>query len=137
MNGNKGGLRLFFKKGNRKKAGNYRPVSLTSIVCTLMEQCIRDHIVSDMVTNNLFSTKQYYGFINGRSTILQLLNVMETCTSAIDKGDYIDTVFLDCVKAFDAVPHMRLLSKLSSLGINIETIRCVQAFLSNRYSRSG
>ena len=84
-----------------------------------------------MVTNNLFSTKQY-GFINGRSTVLQLLNVMGTWTSAIDKGDCIDTVYLDFMKAFDSVPHIRLLSKLSSLGINIEIIRWVQAFLSNR-----
>ena len=53
-----------------------------------------------MVTNNLFSTKQY-GFINGRSTVLQLLNVMDTWTSAIDKGDCVDTVYLDFMKAFD------------------------------------
>ena len=120
-----------FIKGSRKKAGNYRPVSLTSIVCTFMKQCIWDHIVSHMVTNNLFSTKQY-GFINGRSIVLQLLNVMDSWTSAINKCDCIDTVYLDSMKAFDTVPHMRLLSKLSSLGINIETIRWVQAFLSNR-----
>ena len=40
----KGRISAIFQKGSRKKAGNYRPVSLTSIVCKCMEHCIRDHI---------------------------------------------------------------------------------------------
>ena len=65
-----------YKKENKKVASNYRPVSLTSIICKVMETLIRDHIVDHMKTNNLFSDKQY-GFISGRSTSLQLLTVLD------------------------------------------------------------
>jgi hypothetical protein len=59
-------ITAIFKKGDRKKATNYRPVSLTSIICKVLEQLIRDHIMKHMVKNKLFTDKQF-GFINGRA----------------------------------------------------------------------
>ena len=126
-----GRISAIFKKGSRKIAGNYRPISLTSIVCKTMEHCVRNHIVNHMMINNLFSNQQY-GFIRGRSTVLQMLNVMDVWTKAMDKGDSIDTVYLDFTKAFDKVPHNRLMSKLNSIGINTETLNWIKAFLSDR-----
>ena len=52
-------ISAIFKKGNRKNAGNYKPVSLTSIICKCMEQCVKDHIVNHMIRNKLFSTQQF------------------------------------------------------------------------------
>ena len=60
------------KKGNKHIAGNYRPVSLTSIVCKLLESFVRDALIEYMKVNNLISRKQF-GFLSGRSTVLQLL----------------------------------------------------------------
>ena len=68
-----------YKKGNKSLAGNYRPVSLTSIVCKIMETLIREHLIDHLKANNLFSNKQY-GFISGRSTSLQLLSVLDIWT---------------------------------------------------------
>ena len=65
-------ISAIFKKGNKSQAKNYRPVSLTSVVCKIMEKLIRLHIKNHMKANKLFSNKQY-GFIEGRSTELQLL----------------------------------------------------------------
>ena len=126
-----GRISAIYKKGSLKKAGNYRPISLTSIVCKTMEHCVRNHIVNHMMVNNLFSSQQY-GFVKGRSTVLQLLNVMDMWTNAIDKGDSIDTVYLDFTKAFDKVLHNRLMGKLKSIGINTETLHWIKAFLSDR-----
>ena len=56
-----------FKKGVRNKAGNYRSISLTSIVCKVMESFVKDSIMTHMRAKNLLSSKQY-GFINGRFT---------------------------------------------------------------------
>ena len=92
-----------------------------------MEHCVRNHIVNHMMVNNLFSSQQYW-FIKGRSTVQQLLTVW---TNAIDKGDSIDTVYLDFTKAFDKVPHNRLMSKLNSIGINTETLHWIKAILSD------
>ena len=61
-----------------------------------------------------------------------MLNVMDVWTKAMDKGDSIDTVYLDFTKAFDKVPHNRLMSKLNSIGINTETLNWIKAFLSDR-----
>ena len=87
--------------------------------------------MNHMMVNNLFSSQQY-GFVKGRSTVLQLLNVMDVWTNAIDKGDSIDTVCLDFTKAFDKVPHNRLMSKINSIGFNTETLHWIKAFLSDR-----
>ena len=121
-----------YKKENKKVASNYRPVSLTSIICKVMETLIRDHIVEHMKINNLFSDKQY-GFISGRSTSLQLLTVLDIWTDALERGLTLDIIYMDFRKAFDVVPHRRLVGKLKSYGISKEITNWVVSFLSNRF----
>lgn len=58
-----------FKKGEKSNPGNYRPVSLTSIVCKCMEKIVRSSVVEHLITNNLISNAQF-GFRNGRSCVL-------------------------------------------------------------------
>ena len=69
-------ITAIYKKGNKKVARNYRPISLTSIVCKLMETLVREEIIEHMKRNKLFSKKQF-GFLSGRSTVLQLLQVLD------------------------------------------------------------
>ena len=69
-----------------------------------------------MKTNDLLSCKQY-GFISGCSTVLQLIKVLDEWTEVIDLGGQIDCIFCDFMKAFDKVPHRRLLGKVESYGI--------------------
>ena len=57
-----------------------------------------------MKVNGLFSQKQY-GFISGRSTVLQLIKILDEWTSEMDKGNYTDVIYMDFQKAFDTVPH--------------------------------
>ena len=99
-----------FKKGNKSLPENYRPVSLTSVVCKTMERLVlvRREMMSHMRTNRLFSDQQY-GFIDGRSTTLQLLNVLDDWTATLDQGGTVDVAYCDFRKAFDKVPHRRLL----------------------------
>ena len=98
-------ITAIFKKGNRKSPCNYRPVSLTCVVCKVMESIVRDRIISHMKQNKLFSNRQY-GFIGGRSTALQLLKVLDAWTEILDQGGEIDVIYLDFMKAFDTVPHI-------------------------------
>ena len=67
--------------------------------------------------NKLLSNRQY-GFIKGRSTLLQLLNMLETWTHDLDSGGQIDAIYTDFEKAFDKVPHKRLLNKIRSYGFS-------------------
>ena len=120
-----------FKKGEKRKPNNYRPVSLTSIPCKIMESLVRDQIMMHMKRNNLFSNKQF-GFLDGRSTVLQLLVVLDKWTKIIDEGGSIDCVYCDFKKAFDKVPHERLLRKIEGYGIRGEILGWIRAFLSDR-----
>jgi hypothetical protein len=129
-------ITAIFKKGNRKAATNYRPVSLTSIVCKVLEQLIRDHIMKHMFRNKLFSNKQF-GFINGRATSLQLMHVLNEWTEALEQNNYVDCIYMDFQKAFDTVPHNRLLQKLDAYGINEQTKGWIRNFLSNRRQQVG
>ena len=102
------------KSGDKTNPENYRPISQTSVACKLMERLIRDKIVDHMTQNNLFSPYQH-GFIPGKTCITQLLETLEEITDAMDQGYDVDIIYLDYTKAFDKIPHKRLLKK--TLGI--------------------
>ena len=122
------------KKGSKNNAENYRPISLTSICCKLMESIIRDKIIDYMMIKKLF-TDQQHGFVPNRSCMTQLLCVIEDWTKWIDEGNCIDTVFLDFQKAFDSVPHERLMSKLKAYGIVGNIQSWIRDFLTKRRQR--
>ncbi|KAI8481821.1 hypothetical protein Bbelb_404260 [Branchiostoma belcheri] len=122
------------KKGSRTTAGNYRPVSLTSVVGKTLEAIIRDALVQHMSAANLFTDAQH-GFVPGRSCTTQLLVVMEEWTQLLERGEAVDTVYLDFRKAFDAVPHQRLLSKLEAYGVRGKLRDWVKDFLVQRKQR--
>ena len=96
-----------------------------------MEKLVRSHILNHMKSQNLF-TKRQYGFISGRSTSLQLLEVLDKWTEALDNGQYVDCIYMDFQKAFDKVPHKRLLEKIKSYGIVGTTLNWIEDFLKNR-----
>ena len=116
-------------------AGNYRPVSLTCIICKILETLVREEIIKHMRDNNIFS-KDQYGFIDRRSTTLQLLYILDEWTEILDDGGTIDAVYMDFMKAFDKVPHERLLSKLEAYGIGGEVMNWIRGFLTNRCQRA-
>ena len=88
-------------------------------------------MIEEMKTNNQFSPKQF-GFLGGKSTVLQLLKVLDTWTRIIDQGGHIDVIYCDFMKAFDKVPHNRLLHKVENYGIIGKTLGWITSFLSNR-----
>lgn len=126
-----GNITALFRKGDKALPGNYRPVSLTSVACKILEKIIRSLMVDHMKINNLFSDRQF-GFISGRSTTLQLLKVMDVWTKVIDNGGCVDTVHMDFMKAFDKVPHRRLIEKLRAYGFSIQIWRWIEDFLNGR-----
>ena len=80
-----------FKKGVKNRAENYRPISLTSIVCKLMESFMKDALLNHIKDKKLLSTKQH-GFLRGRSTATQLLTYLDTCIEVVVNGDVIVTL---------------------------------------------
>ena len=82
-----------FKKGSRSVPGNYRPVSLTSVCCKVMEQVLKDSIVEHLNRNGLIRKSQH-GFMRGRSCTSNLISFMDKITEALDKGEPVDVIFL-------------------------------------------
>ena len=120
-----------FKKGSRTNKSNYRPVSLTSVVCKQMESIIRDHVMQYILDNDIL-TKCQHGFVSGRSCSTQLLQCLDVWTSLLDKGSCLDAIYLDFAKAFDSVPHERLLTKLEGYGIGGKIQNWIRDFLFGR-----
>ena len=120
-----------FKKGDRQGAENYRPISLTSIPCKVLESLIRDRLMSHMEDEELLS-KHQHGFRARRSCSSQLIEVLDEWSACLESGEPVDTLYLDFRKAFDSVPHQRLLRKLEYYGITGKLKQWIAAFLSGR-----
>ena len=124
-------VKPIFKKGDKRTAGNYRPVSLTSIVCKIFETFIRDALCSHLTSNELLSPYQY-GFCKGRSCATQLLATLSNWLKNLDENIPVDAIYLDFQKAFDTVPHKRLIHKLPGYGIEDNVLNWIKDFLSDR-----
>ena len=123
-----------FKKGAKRDANNYRPVSLTAICGKLLEKIVRDNIVKSLESQGLIH-KDQHGFRGGCSCCTQLLEVMEVWTRWFDLGLPWDTIYTDFSKAFDSVPHQRLLNKIHAYGIRGKLLKWIESFLSDRKQR--
>ena len=117
-----------FKKGSRMSPNNYRPVSLTCVVCKVMEKLVRKVLMDHLEEND-------NGFVSGRSCITHLLEVMDSWTEVVDEGGSVDVIYTDFQKAFDSVPHRRLMRKVSACGIRGKLFRWINEFLANRTQR--
>ena len=120
-----------FKKGKKCDPSNYRPISLTSIVCKTMESLVRHEIMQHLLVNELLSHHQH-GFMAGRSCTTQLLEVLDIWSQLLDEGDNVDVVYLDFAKAFDTVPHRRMMNKLHSYGIRGKVWSWIADYMCNR-----
>ena len=92
MTGNLQKLLQYIKKVSKTDRSNYRPVSLTSVCCKLLESLVRDHMIDK---NRLLQYNKQYGFIKGRSTSLQLLHIMDKWTEYLEQGGQIDVMYSD------------------------------------------
>jgi exonuclease III len=123
-----------FKKGSRHDPGNYRPVSLTSVCGKILEKIVRKHILKYLERTDYFCQEQY-GFRPRRSCSSQLLCIVEEWTEWLDNRIPFDCVYLDYRKAFDSVPHHRLLQKVKASGLDGRLLEWIGSFLSNRTQR--
>ena len=111
--------------------GNYRPVSLTSVMCKLLEGFIRHQMYDHLVSNDLLA-KEQFGFCKGRTCVSQLLVTLNEWLSDLDNKTPVDAAYLDFRKAFDSVPHERLMVKIKGYGISGNIYNWVKDFLSDR-----
>ena len=102
----------------------YQPISLTSVLCKLLEYIIRSHIMTHFDTHNIFSDTQH-GFRKHRSTETQLIGTIHDLAQTLEEGGQMDCILLDFSKVFDKVPHRRLLHKLKYYGVCRNTLNWI------------
>ena len=99
-----------------------------------MERLLRDKIM-DHLENNKLLNKHQHGFRSNRSCLTQLLEYFSEVHNHLDRHDPVDVIYLDCQKAFDTVPHKRLLAKVKALGISGKLLTWIKNFLAGRSQR--
>ena len=96
-----------------------------------MERLVRKQLVKHMEDNDILDPHQH-GFTQRKSCLTNLLESLENWTNTLDKGHNLDIIFLDFQKAFDMVPHKRLIKKLSAYGIQGKLLKWLEDFLTGR-----
>ena len=105
-----------FKKGSKLEASNYRPVSLTSVCCKVMEGIVRERITSHLIKHKLISPSQH-GFVKKKACVTNLLECQHVVSGLLNENKSVDVLYTDFEKAFDKVSHKKLIIKLKAYGI--------------------
>ena len=127
----KGIVTPIHKNGSRHMAQNYRPITMTSMLCRILEKIIKKTVVAHLDHHEYLSNCQH-GFRQQRSCLSNLIMNLEEITSMIDNMHSVDQIYLDFQKAFDKVPHQRLIFKLEKAGISGKVLNWIESFLSHR-----
>jgi hypothetical protein len=116
-----------FKKGDKLETGIYRPVSLTSIPCKILEGIVRKntfiYLLEDYFYEHKFLVDEQHGFVCSKSCSTNLLVTLDFITSCLANDIPIDIPLLDFRKSFDSVIHRGLGVKLDSYGVTGYLIR--------------
>ena len=129
LSGNAALLVLCTKKGSRDDPSHYRPVSLTSVLCHVLENIIAEKLTNHLFKYNLLSTNQF-GFMPNRSACSQLLIALNKWYKSFDDANDIDIIYTDILKAFDTVSHPKLISVLKSYGVCCNVLNWITSFIS-------
>ena len=94
-------------KKDRNKDKKYRPISLTSISCKVLEHILHSNIMKHLENNNTLTDLQH-GFRKHRSCETQLIITVNGLAKSINHREQIGSILLDFSKAFDKVCHIKI-----------------------------
>lgn len=104
------------KTGSKSDIQNYRPISMISNFAKIFEKCLKERLLSHFKKNNILSSNQF-GFIEGSSTTDAMFKLTSSINECLNKGERCMAVFIDLAKAFDTVPHDKLIASLFQCGV--------------------
>ncbi|CAB3985895.1 Hypothetical predicted protein [Paramuricea clavata] len=125
-------LSPILKTDDPTASSNYRPISLLNTISKVLERCVFNHC-SKHLKPQIYHLQ--HGFMKGRSTVTQLVEVYDDIVNSVASGKEVDVLYLDLAKAFDKVPHNLLLLKLQLHGITGPLLLWMKSYLSDRKQR--
>ena len=123
------------KKGKKSDPANYRPISLTCVASKVLEHIVHSQVMKHLAKHEVLTDYQH-GFRAKRSTETQLICTIHDIANTIQANKTVHAAILDFSKAFDKVPHRRLLKKLSHYGIHGPLLDWFESFLNKTYTIS-
>ena len=124
-------VKPLYKKGDKNKLENYRPITLVPIFSKVFERIMHDRISSFLNKFDIISESQN-GFQKGKTTSLACFSLIKHITENIDNRIPVITMCFDMTKAFDHVSHRILLNKCERYGLRGTTLKWLNSYLSNR-----
>ena len=124
-----------FKKGDKTKLTNWRPISLLSPFSKIFERHLHNQIIQFLNKHNIIHEQQY-GFRENKSTELALTQISNELSQNTQNGYFTCSVFVDLAKAFDTVDHSILLSKLQNYGIRGTPFQLLSSYLHDRNQKT-
>lgn len=120
-----------YKSGERMEISNYRPISLVSNVAKIYEKVVKEQLINYVNENALLNDNQF-GFRQGLSTQDAIAKLTTTVYNALDEKEKCLGIYIDLKKAFDSISHIKLISKLQSIGLTSNVLSWFRSYLSNR-----
>ena len=120
-----------YKKGEKCKLSNYRPISVLSSFSKILEKIVYVRLLHYLENSHILDDSQY-GFRSGRSTCDAILRLTDYILKEFDRKYFTVAIFLDLKKAFETVNHTILLQKLAMIGVSDSVLSWFQSYLTER-----
>jgi hypothetical protein len=125
---------IYKNKGRILDPSNYRPISIIPILARIFEKAAASQLYAFCDDQGIIPSQQF-GFRRNSSCEMALLAAMDSWISAVDAGEFSGALLIDMSKAFDSVPHERLITELLSVGCGSRALRWFKSYLDNRFQR--
>ena len=125
---------IYKSKGSKTDPGNYRPISILPVLGRALEKVAASQLY-DYCEKNVVIPSQQFGFRKESSCEMALVSAMDYWLRSVDEGKYAGALLLDLSKAFDCVPHQKLLQELSMAGAGDSALKWFASYLSGRQQR--
>ena len=123
------------KAGDQSLANNWRPISIIPLIGKMMESLCNSILNNYLDTNDILVDEQY-GFRKSRSTGLSIFNYVKFITENMNVNRLVGSIYVDFARAFDSINHVRLIEKLTDMGIPLKLLFWIEDYLSNSYIRT-